>query len=77
MFVNLKNGHVDIKSFRDSSATVTDLEDMLKALENETGEHLVISMEGVKDALEDGSFIESINADQDAVEYLHSYLSEK
>lgn len=74
MFINLKNGEVSVKTYRDASATVTDLEDMLCAIKNQTGEHLVIDADGVKEALEDGDFLGSIKATQDAVEAIHNEL---
>ena len=74
MFINLVEGKLTLNSHRNPEAQATDLEDMLSAIESQTGETLVISADGVKNALEDGEFLGTIKATQEAVEDLHGAL---
>lgn len=76
MFINLKDGVITVKTYRDPAALATDLPDMLHAIDKETGEHLVIDADGVREVLEDGEFKDTVSVSPLAVEELHAALAE-
>jgi hypothetical protein len=76
LFINLAAGRVSVATYRNPSAGVTDLKDILLALHNETEETLVCSAEGASDALCDGQWLADIGADQNAVEEVYNALQD-
>ena len=74
MFINLNKNGVTVNPWRDPSAEVCELPELLESLENFDTSPLTCSTEGVADALEDGEFLSTVNVTQETVEYLHSLV---
>ena len=62
---------LSIDTFRDPSATVGDITDLVAAVKSED-ESITCQLEGAKDALEDGSIWG--DGDQDALEEVHDLI---
>ena len=76
-FINYStNNGLTIDTFRDPSASVTDIADIASAISLESTESLTCSIEGNElDILEDGSYWNGSNATQAALETLHDLIS--
>jgi transcriptional regulator with XRE-family HTH domain len=73
MFINYdKNTGLSIDSFRNPSATVGDITDLVAAVKTED-ESITCQLEGAKDALEDGSIWQ--DDDQEALEEVHDFIA--
>ena len=74
MFINLKDGKITVKSYRNPNANACELSDILEAVENETGETLVCSADGAADALCDGEYLGTLDISQATVEAVYNAI---
>lgn len=73
-FINVINGQISILSYRIAETQATSIAGMLSAIDSETDESLVIPLDGVIDALEDGEFLAQCDVSIAAVEELHDLI---
>ena len=76
-FINYStNNGLTIDTFRDPSASVTDIADIASAISSESTESLTCSIEGNElDVLEDCAYWQGQSVTQEALETLHDLIS--
>lgn len=73
-FINYNtNTGFTIDTYRNPNCAFGEITDVVKAINNED-ENVCCSLDGAKDALEDGSIWE--DSDQTAIEALHTYITD-
>jgi len=76
-FINLKDNIVQVTPFVNADAEYCELKELIEAVEGNTGETLVCSIEGAVHALQDGEYLAKVDASQETIEELFIIISEQ
>jgi hypothetical protein len=71
MIISYNNSAVSIKNRPHPEAKKTDLEDLITAIGDKSSERMYTPLEGVEDALQDSDYLDSIDANQEVVNFLY------